>query len=116
MALFAVGSEVILVGVVVAIVAVFEGDICKFLKRLAVSGLFPVAIDTLHRFVSAHQRKVRFIVVKLGGGGKFFCRMAFGTVIPQGFLVDVFVAGSAFVVQPQKRVFPFLQIGICHII
>lgn len=112
MAIFAVVSELVIVRVFVATVAVFERHIRKTLKLLAAPRFFFVAFEALHGFVFSCQRKIRPVVVKLARRNKLFIGMAFGAIIPQGFLVHVFVAIHTFVAQSQKGVLPFFQVDI----
>ncbi len=64
MAFFAVCSQVILMDVFVAAIAIGEGYICKFLKIFPVPGLPLVALNTLHIPVFSQKGKVRTVVVK----------------------------------------------------
>lgn len=51
MALFAVVTEVVLVRVVVAVVAIFKKNPVEMLKNSPIYGLFPMAFDALNVFV-----------------------------------------------------------------
>ena len=73
-----------------------------------------MALQALHCFVFSCQRKIRPVVVKLAGRDKLFIGMAFGAIIPQGFLVHIFVAIHTFVAQSQKGILPFFQVDILN--
>lgn len=100
-ALFAIVAQVVLVRILVAIVAAIEGYPGKHLKGLAIAGFVFVAGLTAYGLVFARQRKLGAAVIKLGGRRKGFGGMAFGTLVGQGALVVVFVAGGASPVEAQ---------------
>jgi hypothetical protein len=79
----------------VATVAIFKSNTFKYLKFRAIFNLFLVAFDTVYIFVFSDEGKVGFVVVKFGGGSKFIGGVAFGTIVSQGFLVAIGVAGVA---------------------
>ncbi len=105
MAFFAIGSEVVVVGVFMATVAVGERHVGKSLKRHPVFCFFQVAVDARHCFVFSHQSKIGFVVVKLACRCECIHGMAFGAIVWQRFLVVIGMAGKARLIKTQIRVF-----------
>ncbi len=101
-AFLAIGAEVVVVGVFVAAVAIAEFQPGELLEFLAVADLFPVAFDAVDGLVPAFQRKFGLVVVKPACRRKSIRRMAFCTIIRQGSLVVIRVAGQAFLFEPQE--------------
>lgn len=115
-AFFTVITEVVFVRIVVATVAIFKSNTFKYLKLRTIFDLFFVAFDAVHIFVFPNQGKVGFVVVKLGGGGKFIGGMTLRAVVSQGFLVPVGMASIAVLNQSQKGFRAFFQARIADII
>lgn len=96
MAFFAVGAELVVVWVFVAVMAVFKGDTVKLLKNFSLNRFLLVAFGALHGFVFACQYKIGFIVVESARRGKIVGTMAFGAIISQRFSVYIFMTRVAF--------------------
>lgn len=114
MALLAIRSQVKIVGVFVAAVAIAERNAGKLLKRFPRPGFFFVAGRAIHGFVFARQGKTGFVVVELSSGGKSRRGMAFGAIVGQGFLVVVFMAGIAIPLEAQESFTSFFQARVFH--
>lgn len=108
-AFLAVGSQVRLVGILVATVAIAERHIGKPLEFLASAGFLFVTFGTGHRFVCAYKGVIRFVVVKFCGRRKLFGGVAFRAIGCQGILVHIGVAGLAVPTQTQIRRGLFFQ-------
>lgn len=91
----AASLELVVMGVLMAVVAIVESDASKLLKFFAVSGGHFMAFLTIDRGVFSFECKIGKVVVEFGNGGKPIHIVATQTVIAQGFLVEIIVAGKA---------------------
>lgn len=115
-AFLAVGAQVVFVCVGVATVAVGKCHAGKFLKLRSVSCFFQMAFDAGHGIVFSSQWKIRFVVIKPASRLECVAGMAFGAIVSQRFLVAVFVASQAVLLQAQKRSLPFFQSRIGYVV
>ena len=115
-AFLAVGSEVVVVSIFVATVAIRERYVGKSLERHPVFRFFQVAFDARHCFVFSNQSKIGFVVVKLACRCEGIHGMAFGAIVWKRFLVVIGMAGKAGLFKTQIRFFFLFQIHISHII
>ena len=116
MAFLAVGTELIVVRVLVAAVAVFEGNAFKALKISAISTFFRVTLEAIHGFVLARERECRFVVVKFCGGFELIIVVAFGAIVAQSGLVCIFMTSGTIRRHPQERVLALFEFGIGYVI
>ena len=106
MAFLAIGSQLVVVWIIVAAIAVLKGNPRKSLKLLAALGFFLMAFGTGNRFVLSCEWKVCFIVVEVRCGRKIIGVVALGTIGGKGLLVVIIMAGKALLFQTQKGSLP----------
>ena len=112
MTLTAIGAEIVVVRIIMAIVAVFERDVGELLKLFSVPPFLFVAFFAVNRFMLSNQFEIGFVVVEITGWCKLLCLVTLVAIIPQCFLVNILVTGIAIGTQPQISVFPFSKFGI----
>lgn len=112
MALLAISPQVVLVNIGVAAVTVGELQAGKNLKFPSISDLFPVAFDALHFPVFAPESKICGAVVEFAGRRKGVSGVAAGTIVRQGILVVILMAGGTIPAQAQIGAFSFLQLRL----
>ena len=101
-AFFAIGAQVVVVSVFVAAVAIAEFQTGELLERLAVADFFLVAFDAIDGLVLAFKTKFCLVVIKPARRSKGIGSVAFGTIIRQGFLMVIRMAGQAFLLEPKE--------------
>ena len=84
----------------------------EYLKFTAIADFGFVASGTLHLPVFTFKRKYRVVVAEAGGGTEPVEIMAGGTCHTQRSLVDIRMAGEAFLFEPQVGAGPFFQLCI----
>lgn len=112
MALLAASPQVVLVNIGVAAVTVGKLQAGKNLKFPSVPDLFLVAFDALYFPVFAPEGKISSTVVEFAGRRKGVGDVAAATIVRQGILMVILMAGGAILAQAQKGPFSFLQLRL----
>jgi hypothetical protein len=116
MALLTVRSQLAIVWILMATVAVGKGYTGKNLKLLAISRFFLVAVHTTYFRMLTQQGKISAAVIELGGWCKRFRSMTLRTLIGQGALVVIFVAGLACLIKTQIGVRALAKFCIAYVV
>ncbi len=101
MALGTISGQLIVVGILMARFAIIKRNAGELLKFLAVFHGYFVAFFTIYGGVFSAKLKICLIVIKLFYRGESFHTVALKAVVGQCSLVEIFMAGEAFIVQAQ---------------
>lgn len=109
MTFFTIRAQVVFVRVFMAAVTINERHSCKPLECLAVFRFLFMTLDACDRLMPSLKSKVGFRVVKIGRGCKSSRGMTLRTIIRQGFLMAIRVAGRTALAKSQIRIGPLFQ-------
>jgi hypothetical protein len=116
MALLTVRSQLAVVWILVTTVAVGKGYTSNHLELLAISRFFLVAVHTTNVRMLTQQGKISAAVIELGCRCKRFCSMTLRTLIGQGALVVILMAGLACLIKTQIGVGALTKLCITDVI
>jgi len=109
MAFAAVLPEPVLMHIPVAAGTVAVVQFTEYLELFSVAGNSLMAFGAINLPVLSFQREVALVVAEARGGTEMAESVAGGTLHSKGFLVEIGVAGYAFLFKPQECAGPVLQ-------